>query len=238
MSTGVYLCSGKTDLSDASDLNAAVLRYNHSQQYVDLVVSIAKAYAGGSWIAVGNGTTGDDVDVAGDQLGDPEIDAPADENLPKAIDITTPPPSKPTPTLTDERDSTRPTAKPTATPSAKPSSKPTATPTPKPTPSKPTTAKPTVPTTTPTKPGLASLTTAVGVIVGTAGSTLQELQKATTYCQAELAQVTITKPTQAQLQKCVTAYQTGGVKAVDQTIRGILSALGLLGVLGGGVLGS
>jgi membrane-bound lytic murein transglycosylase B len=30
MSTAVYLCSGKTDLSNASDLNAAVLRYNHS----------------------------------------------------------------------------------------------------------------------------------------------------------------------------------------------------------------
>jgi hypothetical protein len=239
MSTGVYLCSGKTDLSDAGDLNAAVLRYNHSQQYVDLVVSIAKAYAGGSWIAVGNGTAGDDVDVAGDQLDDPEIDAPADENLPKAIDVPTPPPGKPTPTLTDERDSTRPTAKPTATPTATPSSKPTATPTQKPTTSKPTTAKPTVPTaTTPTKPGLASLTTAVGVIVGTVGSTLQELQTATTYCQSELAKVTITKPTQTQLQKCVTAYQTGGTKAVDQVIRGILSALGLLGVLGGGVLGS
>ena len=73
MSTGVYLCSGKTDLSKAGDLNSAVLRYNHSQQYVDLVVSIAKAYAGGSWIAVGNGTEDDDqgVDRAGDQIGDP-----------------------------------------------------------------------------------------------------------------------------------------------------------------------
>jgi len=48
----------------------------------------------------------------------------------------------------------------------------------------------------------------------------------------------ITKPTQAQLQKCVTAYQTGGAKAVDQVIRGLLSALGLLGILGGGILGS
>jgi len=76
------------------------------------------------------------------------------------------------------------------------------------------------------------------VIVGTVGSTLQELQKATTYCQSEMAKVTITKPTQAQLQKCVTAYQTGGAKAVDQVIRGLLSALGLLGILGGGILGS
>ncbi len=86
MSTAVYLCSGKTDLSKSGDVNSAVLRYNHSQQYVDLVVSIAKAYAGGSWIAVGNGTEDDDqgVDRAGDQIGDPTIDAPADDNLPQA----------------------------------------------------------------------------------------------------------------------------------------------------------
>jgi hypothetical protein len=237
MSTAVYLCSGKTDLSKASDLNAAVLRYNHSQQYVDLVVSIAKAYSGGSWIAVGNGTSGDDDDLAGDQIDDPGIDAPADENLPKAIDITTPPPTgKPTPT--EERDDTRPT-RPTDRPTSKPTSKPTVVkPTPtKPVPTKPTPTKPTTPTTT-TPPGLATLKTAVGLIVGTVGSTVTELQTATTYCQSEMAKVTITKPTQDQLQKCVTAYQTGGTKAVDQVIRNLLSLLGLLGVLGGGILGS
>ncbi|MEU8227715.1 lytic murein transglycosylase [Kribbella sp. NPDC048915] len=237
MSAGVYLCSGPTDLADASDLNAAILRYNHSQQYVDLVSRIARAYAGGSWIAVGNGTAGDEVDVAGDQVGDPDVDAPSDKDLPQAIDIPVPT-ATPTPTTTEERDNTRETTRPTptATPTARPSSRPTATPTPTPTTSRPTTSKPTIPTTT--TPGLTSLTTAVGVIVGTVGSTLQELQKATTYCQTEMAKVTITKPTQEQLQKCVTAYQTGGAKAVDQVIRGLLSALGLLGVLGGGLLGN
>jgi hypothetical protein len=238
MSTGVYLCSGKTDLSDPSDLNAAILRYNHSQAYVDLVISIAKAYAGGSWIAVGNGTAGDDVDEAGDQIGDSTIDAPSDKDLPQAIDIPTP---TPTPTTTDGRGGTRETttARPTSEPTATPTSRPTATPTTvKPSPSKPTTAKPTTPTTTTTTAGLARLTTAAGVIVGTVGSTLQQLQTATTYCQSEMAKVTITKPTQDQLQKCVTAYQTGGAAAVDQVIRGLLSALGLLGILGGGILGS
>jgi hypothetical protein len=53
-----------------------------------------------------------------------------------------------------------------------------------------------------------------------------------------MSKVTITNPTQAQLQKCVTAFQTGGTAAVDQVIRNLLSLLGLLGVLGGGVLGS
>ena len=237
MSTAVYLCSGKTDLSDPDDLNAAVLRYNHSQQYVDLVLSIAKAYAGGSWIAVGNGTEDDDqgIDRAGDETGDPTIDAPADNNLPQATDLDTYPSTKPTPTTTEQQtgESTDPTKRPASTKPTQPpaTSKP---PTTKPT-TPPTTVKP--PTTNPTAP-LAKLQTAAGVIVGTVGSTLTELKTATTYCQSEMAKVTITKPTQDQLQKCVTAYQTGGAKAVDQVIRNLLSVLGLLGVLGGGILGS
>ncbi|GAB2633551.1 lytic transglycosylase domain-containing protein [Kribbella swartbergensis] len=238
MSTAVYLCSGKTDLSKASDLNAAVLRYNHSQQYVDLVLSIARAYAGGSWIAVGNGTEDGDqgIDRAGDQVGDPAIDAPADDNLPQAVDNPTYPGTvKPTP-------STEQTGKPTTSPTrTQPStSKPTTKPSTKPPTNDPTTSTPKPPptTSTPSAPGVATLKTAAGVIVGTAGSTLSELTKATQYCQSELAKVTITKPTQDQLQKCVTAYQTGGTKAVDQVIRNLLSVLGLLGVLGGGLGGS
>ncbi|MEV8374261.1 lytic murein transglycosylase [Kribbella sp. NPDC056861] len=243
MSTAVYLCSGNGNLSKASDLNAAVLRYNHSQQYVDLVVSIAKAYAGGSWIAVGNGTEGDDqgVDRANGQVGDPNVDAPADENLPQAVDLPTyPGATKPSPTPTksvvqggDGKPTTSPTKRPPTTkPSTPgttkpPTSKPSTPPTSKP----PTTKPPAVP------PVVAKLQTSVGLIVGTVGSTLSELTKATTYCQSELKKVTITHPTQDQLQKCVTAFQTGGVKAVDQVIRNLLSLLGLLGVLGGGILG-
>ncbi|MFI6673608.1 lytic transglycosylase domain-containing protein [Kribbella sp. NPDC050470] len=237
MSTAVYLCSGKTDLSKASDLNSAVLRYNHSQQYADLVISIAKAYAGGSWIAVGNGTESGDqgIDRAGEQIGDPTVDAPADDNLPQAVDLPTYPATKPTPGTVEQsgRPSTEPTKKPPSTtdPTTKPTTKP-------PTTSDPTTPTPKPPTTTPSAPGLATLQTAAGLIVGTVGSTVGELTKATQYCQAEMAKVTITKPTQEQLQKCVTAYQTGGTKAVDQVIRNLLSLLGLLGVLGGGIGGS
>ena len=234
MSAAVYLCAGKTDLSKAGDLNAAVLRYNHSQQYVDLVVSIAKAYAGGSWIAVGNGTEDDQqgVDRAGGQTDDPDVNAPADNNLPEATDLQTYPTVKPTTTPTDQ------TGKPTTPTKRPPTSKPTTKPTTPPTTTKPPTIPTTPPTTTPTTPGLATLQTAAGLIVGTVGSTVGELTKATQYCQSELTKVTITKPTQDQLQKCVTAYQTGGAKAVDQVIRNLLSLLGLLGVLGGGILGS
>jgi hypothetical protein len=228
MSTAVYLCSGNTNLSNAADLNQAVLRYNHSQSYADLVISIAKAYAAGSWIAVGNGTESDDqgIDHAGGKLGDPDIHAPADHDLPTAVGlpgrpgVATP---RPTPTTTHPK----PTDDKPSTPG-------------RPTPEKPTPGKPPTPTTPPpnTPPGPATLQTAAGLIVGTVGSTVSELTKAAQYCQSEMSKVTITNPTQAQLQKCVTAFQTGGTTAVDQVVRNLVSLLGLLGVLGGGILGS
>ncbi|GAA1606246.1 hypothetical protein GCM10009789_70500 [Kribbella sancticallisti] len=237
MSTAVYLCSGNMNLSKAGDLNQAVLRYNHSQAYVDLVISIAKAYAGGSWIAVGNGTESDGqgIDRAGDQFGDPTIDAPADDNLPQAVDMPTYPGSKPSPQTVEG--TTKPSGDPTKRPpTTKPSDQPSKPGTTKPPTSKPPTTPPT--TNPPAKNPVATLQTAAGVIVGTVGSTVTELSKATTYCQAEMKKVTITNPTQQQLQKCVTAYQTGGTAAVDQVIRNLLSVLGLLGVLGGGLLGN
>ncbi|MFK4082586.1 lytic murein transglycosylase [Kribbella sp. NPDC020789] len=241
MSTGVYLCSGKTDMAKPSDLTQALLRYNHSVDYANLVMNIARAYATGSWIAVGNGTEDGDqgVDRAGDQVGDPTIHAPADDNLPQATGQETYPAV--TPTTGTVQQPGKPGSNPTKTPPAttKPTSKPTASKPPTSKPTQPGTPTPKPPTTSPTPPppGVATLQTAVGVIVGTVGSTVTELSKATTYCQSEMKKVTITNPTQAQLQKCVTAYQTGGTKAVDQVIRNLLSLLGLLGVLGTGILG-
>lgn len=44
---GVYLCSGSGDLTRASDLTRAVLRYNYSMDYVAKVTSIAASYRAG-----------------------------------------------------------------------------------------------------------------------------------------------------------------------------------------------
>jgi hypothetical protein len=57
LATAVYLCSGDEDLSTAAGQQAAVYRYNHSQQYVDLVLSIMRAYSTGDYSAVPNGST-------------------------------------------------------------------------------------------------------------------------------------------------------------------------------------
>ncbi|GAA4700974.1 lytic transglycosylase domain-containing protein [Nocardioides conyzicola] len=57
LATAVYLCSGGDDLSTTAGQRAAVYRYNHSQSYVDLVLSIMAAYLDGEFTSVPNGVT-------------------------------------------------------------------------------------------------------------------------------------------------------------------------------------
>jgi hypothetical protein len=44
VSTGLYLCAGGADLSDPTQLQTAVFRYNHSAAYVSVVLQWAQAY--------------------------------------------------------------------------------------------------------------------------------------------------------------------------------------------------
>ncbi|GAA1797720.1 hypothetical protein GCM10009795_049030 [Nocardioides hankookensis] len=57
LATAVYLCSGGDDLGTTAGQRSAVLRYNHSQSYVDLVLSIMAAYLDGEFTSVPNGVT-------------------------------------------------------------------------------------------------------------------------------------------------------------------------------------
>ena len=57
LATSVYLCSGDDDLSTDQGQRASVYRYNHSNDYVDLVISIMQAYMDGDFTSVPNGTT-------------------------------------------------------------------------------------------------------------------------------------------------------------------------------------
>jgi membrane-bound lytic murein transglycosylase B len=58
LATAVYLCSGDEDLSGTDGQRAAVYRYNHSQDYVDLVLSIMAAYAEGDYSSVPTSSAG------------------------------------------------------------------------------------------------------------------------------------------------------------------------------------
>lgn len=56
LATAVYLCSGEDDLATEKGQRASVYRYNHSNEYVDLVLEIMQAYLDGDFAAVPNGT--------------------------------------------------------------------------------------------------------------------------------------------------------------------------------------
>jgi membrane-bound lytic murein transglycosylase B len=57
LATAVYLCSGDENLGTRAGQESAVFRYNHSDDYVQLVLSIADAYAAGDYSATPNGST-------------------------------------------------------------------------------------------------------------------------------------------------------------------------------------
>ncbi|QIK68300.1 lytic transglycosylase domain-containing protein [Nocardioides sp. HDW12B] len=57
LATAVYLCSGDEDLGERAGQESAVYRYNHSDDYVALVLSIMEAYASGDYSAVPNNST-------------------------------------------------------------------------------------------------------------------------------------------------------------------------------------
>ncbi|MDR6209373.1 membrane-bound lytic murein transglycosylase B [Nocardioides zeae] len=54
LGTAVYLCSGTEDLSTEAGKRAAVLRYNRSEEYVNLVLAIEQAYLDGEYTSVPN----------------------------------------------------------------------------------------------------------------------------------------------------------------------------------------
>ncbi len=56
LATAVYLCSGDDDLSALPGQRSAVFRYNHSKDYVDLVLSIMNSYLQGDFTSVPTGT--------------------------------------------------------------------------------------------------------------------------------------------------------------------------------------
>ena len=55
LASAVYLCSGDEDLGTYGGQKASVYRYNHSEEYVDLVISIMNAYLAGDFSSVPNG---------------------------------------------------------------------------------------------------------------------------------------------------------------------------------------
>jgi hypothetical protein len=49
LASAVYLCSGDRDLSKEKHVRAAVFRYNHSEEYVELVLALERSYRAGAY---------------------------------------------------------------------------------------------------------------------------------------------------------------------------------------------
>jgi hypothetical protein len=68
LASAVYLCSGEEDLSTVAGQRASVYRYNHSEDYVDLVLAIMKAYLDGEYSSLPTAVDAAPVKVASVEL--------------------------------------------------------------------------------------------------------------------------------------------------------------------------
>ncbi|WP_405529708.1 hypothetical protein OG592_17575 [Streptomyces avidinii] len=100
LGAGLYLCAGDRDLSVAAKLDAAILSYNNSREYVNTVLGYMRQYQNGGASEVANPPVGN------------YPTQPPGTGLPTPSHVPTPTPTpKPTPTPTPT-----PTPKPTPTP--------------------------------------------------------------------------------------------------------------------------
>jgi hypothetical protein len=138
LAAGHYLCAGDRDLGTAAGLERAILSYNYSRDYLNLVLGWMEFYLRGvHTVPDGGGDGGTDGDADGGGSGRPTPGGGA-----------TPSPGTPAPSASPAPHSPSPTASPSASPSA--STRPTPTPTPTPTPAGTPTGTPTTPTASPT----------------------------------------------------------------------------------------
>lgn len=146
LATAVYLCSGDDDLSAEQGQRASVYRYNHSHEYVDLVLSIMQAYMDGDFLSVPTRTTSAGVFApAPTRPAAPARDKDrggkdAQQGTPVAVSGTgtTSPTGQPTQTPTKAPTKTpTPTKAPTQQPTQQPTQDPTKLPTKLPVPSSP-----------------------------------------------------------------------------------------------------
>jgi membrane-bound lytic murein transglycosylase B len=222
LATAVYLCSGSEDLSTTKGQEAAVYRYNHSQEYVDLVLSIMRAYASGDFSSVPTssaGTTtftpdyGDSVLASGTTgyhypRSSAKGGARSSSGGSSSVGGTAPRSSTSAGTGTGSSSPTGGGSTPglpgTGGGSATTSSDPTA----------------------PVEKATSGVTEAT---TGTVTNTVTPLQAATTYCQNNVSAAQLTAI--GGLDKCTAAYLDGGAGAVTNLINslaGIVSGGGLL----------
>ena len=101
LAAGGYLCAGNTDLSTTDGLRGAILRYNHSEEYVQAVTGWIRAYEQGGGAAPDLPEDSVQADVPPDDLaaGRPPAPPPAQDDTPAPPDQSegAEPPAEPSP---------------------------------------------------------------------------------------------------------------------------------------------
>lgn len=207
LATAVYLCSGDEDLANRDGQESAVFRYNRSNSYVQLVLSIMDAYAGGDYTSVPTSSSepvtftpsyGDSVFTTGTtgQPKQPPKQGPTGTSTPNGgVTPTSPQDPGTTPTTPTSPDS----------PSNPPGNN--------------------VGTKDPGK----VVKDTVDDVKETVKDTLTPLEEATKYCLENLTGKQL--DALGGLSKCTGAYLEGGAGAVKGLLDGLLGTIG--GLLGG-----
>jgi hypothetical protein len=102
LATGLYLCAGDRDLTQADDLKAAILSYNHSTEYYENVLAWLRRYKDGEVSEVPDSGTGPGTPTIPTTPGtptSPSTPTPSEPAKPgKPTEPSTPSPRPPTPT--------------------------------------------------------------------------------------------------------------------------------------------
>jgi hypothetical protein len=211
LATAVYLCSGHENLSTPAGQQAAVYRYNHSQDYVDLVLAIMRAYAQGDYAAIPNGSAAPttftpyqgSVVSPGTGGHHPKHKTTAPRQRDRAATGTSGGSSSGAGSTGSTGGSGSTGSQPVPSAPTGPSSDPSAT----------------------VKKVTDTVKKVTDPVTKTTTDTLTPLQKATDYCQTHLTSVQLTAV--GGLDACTSAYLDGGAAAVSNLISGITG--GLLG---------
>ena len=204
LAAAVYLCSGDEDLSGRAGQEAAVFRYNRSDDYVRLVLSIMEAYSSGDFTSVPNNST--EQTTFTPFFGD-SVFTPGTKGYQ--------PPKQQQP----QGSSGQPSGGTGTAPSTAPSQQPTQEP-----------SSPAAPGTNIDGGQVGEkVEDTAKEVEETVKNTLTPLQKATQWCQANLTSAEINAL--GGLSSCANAYLDGGAGAVKGLLDGLVGTVG--GLLGG-----
>ncbi|MGW0366384.1 lytic transglycosylase domain-containing protein [Streptomyces sp. NPDC002990] len=119
LGAGLYLCAGDRDLSDSRKLDAAILSYNNSREYVNTVLGFMRQYQDGGAAGVTNPPAGEYPTPSPGILPTPKTPAATVQPQPTKPPVTTPPVTTPpvtTPPVTTPPVTTPPVTTPTKPP--------------------------------------------------------------------------------------------------------------------------